>query len=516
MKKARKLICLLVVTVFALSFVLVGCGGSTAEKSTTTAGTTALAETTATETTAELKPVELSWYMFSDPPKDLDLVMTELNKYLKEKINATVKATFLGWDDYNAKVPLMISSGQPFDICFSCPWLINTVEYVGKDAFMPLDDLVNTYGKEMKAAIPQMLWDGCMINGKLYSLPVYKEVGYQYGLFYNKNIATELGIDFSGMQGKGLFALESVIKTIKEKKPGVLPFSGGVGMYRSNFPEEHVSGDWDLPGVVNVPGEESYKRSDDKVFNQYETPEFASFCDKAYEWFKAGLIPSDPNYNGDNDWKAGKVFSSSPYYGPGSEGASEAATGIPTGYVPFYDAVVETSGGIFAFSKNSQNPERAMMFMNLMYTDIYVGNMIRHGIEGVHYTRKGDQCDMGGVAGIDKTAHPYNFKEGWMFGNIFNQYWVTDSPSNIAQIYLDFNATAKVAANNGFVFNTKPVEGEVAAIRNVLNEFATPLKSGIVDPKVYLPKFIDKLKANGADKLIAEIQTQLDSWKATK
>ena len=53
-----------------------------------------------------------------------------------------------------------------------------------------------------------------------------------------------------------------------------------------------------------------------------------------------------------------------------------------------------------------------MEFINLLNTDKYVGTLIRHGIEGVHYTAVGeDQVDktMGGTL----TDNGYDYTYGW-------------------------------------------------------------------------------------------------------
>lgn len=38
-----------------------------------------------------------------------------------------------------------------------------------------------------------------------------------------------------------------------------------------------------------------------------------------------------------------------------------------------------------AVSQNSPNPERSVMFLNIMYTDTYVATTSRFGLEGEHY-----------------------------------------------------------------------------------------------------------------------------------
>ncbi|MEG0271061.1 MAG: ABC transporter substrate-binding protein, partial [Clostridia bacterium] len=101
------------------------------------------------------KEVNLVWYQFVDKVMpDHEKVMEEVNKYLKEKINATVTANFMTLDDYQQKMPVIVSSGQEFDVCFSTSWMLNYNEYVAKKAFLPIDDLLTQYAPETKAFIP--------------------------------------------------------------------------------------------------------------------------------------------------------------------------------------------------------------------------------------------------------------------------------------------------------------------------------------------------------------------------
>ena len=55
---------------------------------------------------------------------------------------------------------------------------------------------------------------------------------------------------------------------------------------------------------------------------------------------------------------------------------------------------------------------------------------------------------------------------------------------------------------------------EVAGFRNVLDEFGKSLYTGSVDPEEYLPQLEKKLEATGIDKVIDEMQKQIDEWKA--
>src|SRR4051794_1126009 len=82
------------------------------------------------------KPYEIKWYTIGTPAKDNEKVFKEVNKYLKEEINATVKMTQIDWGDWAQKSQVMINSGEPFDIIFT-----NGTDYVQnaqKGAFVAL------------------------------------------------------------------------------------------------------------------------------------------------------------------------------------------------------------------------------------------------------------------------------------------------------------------------------------------------------------------------------------------
>lgn len=47
---------------------------------------------------------------------------------------------------------------------------------------------------------------------------------------------------------------------------------------------------------------------------------------------------------------------------------------------------------------------------------------------------------------------------------------------------------------------------------NVTAKYGPALQCGSLDPETTIPKFLDELKAAGADTIIAEKQRQLDDW----
>ena len=57
--------------------------------------------------------------MLLGPQKDVGLVEDEINKYIKDKINATIKINCLDYGTYKNKLSTMMAGGEAFDLSFA-------------------------------------------------------------------------------------------------------------------------------------------------------------------------------------------------------------------------------------------------------------------------------------------------------------------------------------------------------------------------------------------------------------
>jgi len=253
------------------------------------------------------------------------------------------------------------------------------------------------------------------------------------------------------------------------------------------------------------------------VVNWYESQQYADMLNMVRKWYLAGYIPKDISTNqtpSEQLVKAGKAFSFVVHMKPGYENKESLMTGTPMVSVRLLPPVATTStisNVMFSIAKNSKNPERAMMFLNMLYTDKDLVNLIDYGIEGKHYVKKTDTV-IDYPSGIDSASATYAPTHGWMWGNQFLSYvWNGDDP-NIWKLQDEFNKSAMKSKAMGFSFTVDPVKTETAAVQSVKEEYKVGLETGTLDPAKYLPEFIGKLKSAGIEKIIAEKQKQLDEW----
>ena len=83
----------------------------------------------------------------------------------------------------------------------------------------------------------------------------------------------------------------------------------------------------------------------------------------------------------------------------------------------------------------------------------------------------------------------------------------------------EYNDEAILAPHMGFVLDTEPIANEISACANVEREYAYLLQGQTESPEAVnkaVDELIAKLKENGSDKIVAEVQTQLDEWIANK
>lgn len=139
---------------------------------------------------------------------------------------------------------------------------------------------------------------------------------------------------------------------------------------------------------------------------------------------------------------------------------------------------------------------------------IVVYLFIVYGIEGVNYEKIDDNT----IRPIENSGYGNNGMQ-WEFGNVFINYLVEGEAENKHDILREFNESLKPSPALGFTADLEALSTETAACANVKAEFNRSLTCGDYDPETILPDYIKKLKAAGADKIVAECQKQYDEWR---
>ncbi|MEC0244592.1 ABC transporter substrate-binding protein [Paenibacillus chitinolyticus] len=443
-------------------------------------------------------------------PKDLPAVQDEMNKYLKEKINATIEIRPIDWGAWGNKTNLMFASNEQFDLMFTSSWL-GLGQQVAKGQIIPLDDLMEKHGKGIKEVLDPAYVQGGKIDGKSYAVVTNKEFAATKGIVMRKDLVDKYKFDLSAV--KELKDLEPIFETIKKNEPGMTPLQAKFDRTASTVLTGY--GLFDMLG--DGPGVLDRKSKELKVINLYETPEYMEYAKLMRKWFQAGYINKDAATQKDNESnavKAGKAFAYAESMKPGFDMQETRNTGVPMVTVELtkpYTTTGDTTSAMFAIPNTSKDPERAMMFLNLLYTDKYLLNLLDWGVEGKHFVKKSDNI-IDYPQGVEAKNVGYNLNLPWMFGNQLNSYLWTNEDPKLWEKYKAFNEGADKSIALGFVFNPEKVKNEIAAVNNAAQQYSAAINTGSLDPEQTIPQFNQKLKAAGLDKIIAEKQRQLTEW----
>jgi len=178
------------------------------------------------------------------------------------------------------------------------------------------------------------------------------------------------------------------------------------------------------------------------------------------------------------------------------------------GYTYPYNA-----GGI-AINRNSKNSERVLKMVDLFRKDRDLNHLAQMGIKEIHWDYQADGITLkenlppippdqlyGGAITWGpfrnvEYAVPYTSRNSPWFRNIFD---------NAVTRELTIPATA-------FLFDDSSVKTEEASVGDVYQQYVLPLILGFTDPSE-LPNVLQRTKSAGIDKIIAEMQKQMDGQK---
>ena len=508
MRKSTKTLTIILTLLILSSLLISGCKGED-KKGTETNGTNSSEMNSNSQFLyPNLEPVKLKWYYMSLHQTDEQMVFEELNKIIKSKLNATVDFMPMELAEYEDKMKLILSSGEPFDLCFTSWWGgVKYYDAIQRGSFLKLDELVEKYGQTAKKTVPEKIWNAARYkDGNLYGIVNYQISVYTKGLWVRKDLAEKYKDEFDVTKIKKYTEIEPFFKLIKEKEPGYTPCL----MTRKGWYDQ-MSFTLGLLPVYSVAG--ISLEDPKKIIFGDKRPEFREYLETVRRWYLNGYIRKDVISIKDEEpeIKSAKyVAGIASNIKPG--GASDWA--IKNGYevveIPLGRSIIDTNSCIAtltAISKTSQNPERAMMLIDLFYSDKKLYNTIAFGIEGIHY-KKVSETRMEPLA--KDRYYPGNPQ--WQFGTQFNAYLNPDQADNVWEETKRLNETAAESPVNGFVVDTKPIRREAILISAAAAEFESIKGTGTVDPDEVLTKYLEKLDRAGADKVIEEVQKQYDEW----
>ena len=407
-----------------------------------------------------------------------------INEITKEKINATIEVTMLSWGDYTTKLPAILASGEDYDLTYTSSWCYYKTEGP-KGAFCELtEDMLKTYMPETYAEYPADAWEEAKLDGKIYMVPCVSDEFESHGYLIRGDLRKKYGVN----EIKSLEDLEAYFAAIKENEPGMTPIKGtaneGLNTAAVVFPQDYV-----LTYAVTLDGLVAPVDSPAKLTSRAYLESAQDFYRRTKSWYDSGYIANDilsSKTTSEDYFKAGQSSLMFVNLNNASDKRKAVLQDNPEWeleYVDFEgDSKVEKTAYIsngMAIGRNSKNPERALMFMELCYQDEELYDLINYGLEGVTYTRNED-----GTIGTPKDVNMQEIQMDNLAMGIRNSKFnkiKEDEWDVIVSKKEDYTARSYTSPLNKITFNMDEVNAELAAINNMFLQYERPLMWGVVD-----------------------------------
>lgn len=524
MRKWKKGAALLLSSVMALSM-MSGCGKEASGSADTKAAESDVQTIKEYNGQDVSKPVELVMYVIGDEAEDEKTVLQEINKKLKEKINATLTVNHMSLSDYAQKYSLLISSGEKFDLIYTSTWALYADEAT-KGAFAEVsEEVLNNYMPLTKEKEPKEALDQAKIGGKSYFVPANNPTILTNSVVIRGDLREKYKLD----KLKTFDDLEKYYEQVAANESGVFPYAASQNNYEMRL--MMINNHFDMVGLNGVDQFFYYKEDGDvnaeDIVWLYDTQEYKDYAEKMKSWSGKGFWSKNAVANNTNPRDAfTNGTSASLVWNLGTCGAvaSQVEKEHPEWKPEIYDLTAENKKILGAYTgdgaavlASSENKERAFMLIDLMKFDKELNNMVRLGVEGTHWVDPAEEIGEPGFwrAGENQTGYPFGASLSWAFKN--NEYELSreDKFADEVELTKIWKGKQENSTLAGFILDDNNIKNELANLNNVKTKYVPLLDLGLnEDVEGTIEEFNQQAEAAGMEKVKEELLKQVKEYMA--
>ncbi len=519
---------------------LSGCGGSgqpadtskTASASQEATEGSAAAENSAGQaasgTEEDIAQIVVAYPTNGTIPQDLEMVQDAINEITIPEINTEVELFTVEVGSYTQQMNLMLSSGEKLDCMLTFPG--GSASYSGvttQGVFIPLDDLLEEYGQQLTETVGSDILQATTYQGSICGIPAYYDVAESVIWYMREDLLEKYGLTEQAQSVKSFDDMEAILTVIAENESNISPIAnayiGGAILTTSDY---YFLNGFDDPVQFDRLGDNTLQfavvdaeNDPATVINNYASDEYMETMKIVRDWYQKGLIYRDASITQETGLtliKSGSVFSMFTVGNPTELASKESSAGYDLVQVEIAPVIL---GGtsfrnfVWGITQNATEPEAAMKFLNMMYTDERIVNLLNYGVEDVHYVDNGDGT-ISFPEGVTQENSGYYTFTYWFYGNGFiRKVWEGNDPALLAEREQVLKDTPK-SQSLAFSFDQTDYSMEMTQINNVIEQYRPGIESGSVDPETEIPRFLEALSAAGGDKYLAAYQEQLDAYYA--
>jgi len=463
----------------------------------------------------------------STAPATWNAVLAKVNSKLKSDLGFELDAQFINWSNYQQQSLLKFTAGEKFDSALQALWL-NMAQLQQSGSLADLTNEVAKY-KNLSATLPKKLLDSNSWDGKLWGIPQVNSAARVQHFVIRQDIADSVGFstiaDFD--------QLEKFFYAVKQKNDGTVAYGAAsnsgylhalpvpTGMFNASSWEnpDTIARAFSGKGMFFLLARDAAKTGSSSPKAFWDDEGIVDTLHRIRKYYNDGIINADA-LNTDaatlkSQWIAGKYAAGwAMTDGTASNSLSTLQKAVPKAALA---NIMPLTGGL------SAKPNQTFQADNLVVVNSKGGNvdrtlqlqdwlsikenhdLITYGIEGTDW----EPADGNKFKPLNDYAFP-GYALSWRSSLERKSLSISPTEEKIFDWAQNFdNFTLDPFAS--FIPDTTPVKQQVAAMSNVITQFANPLFYGVVDVDDQLDKLKKAADGAGVAKLQEEMEKQANA-----
>ncbi|MGO4587409.1 DUF3502 domain-containing protein [Paenarthrobacter sp. 2TAF44] len=463
----------------------------------------------------------------STAPATWNAVLAKVNSKLKSDLGFDLDAQFINWSNYQQQSLLKFTAGEKFDSALQALWL-NMAQLQQSGSLADLTNEVGKY-KNLSATLPKKLLESNSWDGKLWGIPQVNSAARVQHFVIRQDIADSVGFstiaDFD--------QLEKFFYAVKQKNDGTVAYGAAsnsgylhalpvpTGMFNASSWEnpDTIARAFSGKGMFFLLAKDAAKTGSSTPKAFWDDEGIVDTLHRIRKYYNDGIINADA-LNTDaatlkSQWIAGKYAAGwAMTDGTASNSLSTLQKAVPKAALA---NIMPLTGGL------SAKPNQTFQADNLVVVNSKGGNLdrtmqlqdwlsikenhdlITYGIEGTDW----EPADGNKFKPLNDYAFP-GYALSWRSSLERKSMSISPTEEKIFDWAQNFdNFTLDPFAS--FIPDTTPVKQQVAAMSNVITQFANPLFYGVVDVDDQLDKLKKAADGAGVAKLQEEMEKQANA-----
>jgi putative aldouronate transport system substrate-binding protein len=461
----------------------------------------------------ELEEVTLRFYFWGNSREMVPDVYEAISERYKDELNAKFEVNFMPGSEYRQKLVAMAASGDDWDLNFDGNW-VTFDQMSSKGAYLGLNDLLPEYAPNLWEVYQGLgILDAATVDGEIVALPWTMSMNQRPYFGWNIEAAEKAGVSFGEGDVKSFEDIDTLLGELYAAYEGQgIEVGGPVNKEAMVLLGQYV--DLNFHNLV-------YDINDPtcQVIALEQTPAYREAANWAEKWSNDGYIFKDSvleAVNGNTLLGEGLRLSHFTWHEWGRNLGKVVGGATPSELYPDQSYANRSAlSNLAAINVNAANPERTLMFLDLVETDRVMYDLFHYGIEGETYKLDDTGAALYAVDGM--TGGNSNYMEWggqWAFwkpqfmrpnATYGPGFW--EEEARLAGLPKNINAPL-----SGFFPKSDSIKNEVAA-RDQIWEFDKEIRYGVAgDADAAVDKMIAEQKSAGIDTIIADVQAQVDAY----